>query len=161
MREPPSAPRLALTRVKSYLYIMSDTAACKSPPLYARGTVIFCEKEKGARPEGSVFLLKVCVPKSAAAHCQSVPSSLQRAVNPSAVSQEAASAGSVLQGRSLPSAQSGMPLPGQFYMLRAERSGILLGRPVSVFHAEARADEIEVQFLILVKGRGTRGVCAL
>ena len=44
------AVRLALTRVKSYLYTMSDTAACKSPPLYARGTVISCEKEKGAHP---------------------------------------------------------------------------------------------------------------
>ena len=146
MREPPSAPRLALTRVKSYLYTMSDTAACKSPPLYARGTVIFCEKEKGARPEGSVFLLKVCVPKSAARHCQSVPSSILQAVNRSAVPQEAASADSTVRDKSSPSAQSGMPLPGQFYMLRAERSLVLLGRPISVFHAEERADEIEVQY---------------
>ena len=125
---------------------MSDTAVCKSPPLYARGTVISCEKEKGARPEGSVFLLKAAVPKSAARHCQSVSSSVPQTVNPSASLQEAASAGSALQGRGSPSARSGIPLPGQFYMLRAERSGVLLGRPVSVFHAEERADEIEVQY---------------
>ena len=98
---------------------MSDTAACKSPPLYARGTVIFCEKEKGARPEGSVFLLKVCVPKSAARHCQSVPSSILQAVNRSAVLQEAASADSTVRDKSSPSARFGIPLPGQFYMLRA------------------------------------------
>ena len=158
---------------------MSDSAVCKSPPFYARGIVISCEKEKGVRPEGSVFLLKVRVPRSAAARCQSVPPSISYAGNLSAVLQETASdrsavlnensrsdqfdmpqeaviADSTVCGRSSPSARSGMPLPGQFYMLRAERSGVLLGRPVSVFHAEARTDEIEVQFLILVKGRRNR-----
>ncbi len=140
---------------------MSDTAACKSPPLYARGTVVSCEKEKGARPEGSVFLLKAAVPKSAARHCQSVSSSVPQAVNTSAVPREGTSADGTVRDKSSPSVQSGMPLPGQFYMLRAERSGVLLGRPVSVFHVEERGDEIEVQFLILVKGRGTRELCAL
>ena len=144
---------------------MSDTVdcTCPPPPLYARGTVVSCEKEKGARPEGSVFLLKARVPKSPseAAHCQSVPSSLPRAANRSAALQEAASAGSALRDKSSPSAQSGMPLPGQFYMLRAERSSVLLGRPISVFHAEEKADAIDVQFLILVKGRGTKELCAL
>ena len=124
---------------------MSDTVQCKSPPLYARGTVIFCEKEKGARPEGSVFLLKAAVSKSA-------PAAAHR---PASEREAAAHRESAMRGGAC------MPLAGQFYMLRAETSGVLLGRPVSVFHAAEHADKIEVQFLILVKGRGTRELCAL
>ena len=44
------------------------------------------------------------------------------------------------------------PVPGQFYMLHAVRSDVLLGRPISVFHAT----ENTVTFLILVKGKGTQ-----
>lgn len=49
------------------------------------------------------------------------------------------------------------PVPGQFYMLHAVRSDVLLGRPISVFHAT----ENTVTFLILVKGKGTQELCAL
>ena len=50
-----------------------------------------------------------------------------------------------------------MPAPGQFYMLRATRSQTLLGRPISVYHAQNG----EVDFLILVKGNGTVELCSL
>jgi dihydroorotate dehydrogenase (NAD+) catalytic subunit len=50
-----------------------------------------------------------------------------------------------------------MPAPGQFYMLRATRSKTLLGRPISVYHTQAG----EVDFLILLKGKGTVELCSL
>ncbi|WP_038074237.1 dihydroorotate dehydrogenase [Treponema sp. C6A8] len=56
---------------------------------------------------------------------------------------------------SLP-AGSELPLAGQFYMLHAKRSDVLLPRPISVYHSEKKADgSVEIQFLILVKGKGT------
>ena len=54
-----------------------------------------------------------------------------------------------------------MPLAGQFYMLRAIKTGVLLARPISVFHAEKTAHGVELQFLILIKGQGTQELCAL
>ena len=61
----------------------------------------------------------------------------------------------------LPSA-SPLPLPGQFYMLHAERSNFLLPRPISVYHSEKKSDgDIEISFLILLKGQGTRELCDL
>lgn len=48
-------------------------------------------------------------------------------------------------------------LPGQFYMLRSQPSGVLLGRPISVFEETKEA----VSFLILNKGRGTAELCSL
>ena len=54
-------------------------------------------------------------------------------------------------------ADAPMPAPGQFYMLRASRSETLLGRPISVYHAK----DGEVDFLILVKGKGTVELCSL
>lgn len=54
-----------------------------------------------------------------------------------------------------------LPLAGQFYMLRAMKTGILLGRPISIFHAEKTPHGVELQFLILVKGKGTQELCAL
>lgn len=54
-----------------------------------------------------------------------------------------------------------MPLPGQFFMLRSEKSGCLLARPISVFHAEKFSDCIELSFLILQKGKGTSELCSL
>lgn len=44
------------------------------------------------------------------------------------------------------------PEPGQFYMLRAERSAVLLGRPISVFAADDRA----LSFVVAERGSGTR-----
>ena len=54
------------------------------------------------------------------------------------------------------------PAAGQFYMLHAVRSDVLLGRPISVFHSESRDDgSVEISFLILLKGKGTRELCSL
>lgn len=54
------------------------------------------------------------------------------------------------------------PLPGQFYMLHAKRSDVLLSRPISVFHSEKNSTgELEIQFMILLKGKGTYELCSL
>lgn len=90
-------------------------------PAYITGKVTYCAMEKGALPEGSVYLLKLDV-----------------------------------RGR-----EAVMPLAGQFYMLRAMKTGILLGRPISVFHAQKTPHSAELQFLILVKGRGTTELTSL
>ncbi len=55
-----------------------------------------------------------------------------------------------------------MPVPGQFFMLHAVRSDVLLGRPISVYHAESAADgSVKLEFLILKKGKGTEELCSL
>ena len=57
------------------------------------------------------------------------------------------------------------PAAGQFYMLHAVRSDVLLGRPISVFHSEVLSEEegkrVELTFLILLKGKGTKELCSL
>ena len=54
------------------------------------------------------------------------------------------------------------PAAGQFYMLHAVRSNVLLGRPISVYKAEKNSDgKVEITFLILLKGRGTEELCSL
>lgn len=54
------------------------------------------------------------------------------------------------------------PAAGQFYMLHAIRSDVLLGRPISIYHSETKADgSVELSFLILLKGNGTRELCSL
>lgn len=67
------------------------------------------------------------------------------------------------------------PAAGQFYMLHAERSDVLLGRPISVFDSRAfsakdsldfcgsekYAGAVEISFLILRKGKGTSELCSL
>ena len=57
------------------------------------------------------------------------------------------------------------PAAGQFYMLHAVRSDVLLGRPVSVYHSEVLSQEdgcrVELTFLILLKGKGTKELCSL
>ena len=54
------------------------------------------------------------------------------------------------------------PHPGQFFMLRVEKSKMLLGRPISVFSAYTTEDmELNLEFLILVKGEGTRELANL
>lgn len=77
--------------------------------------------------------------------------------------------------------QKNIPAPGQFFMLRAKKSGVLLSRPISVFNVErptsdgidkARAIEkaaadlqkpagAKIMFLILLKGQGTEELCSL
>ncbi len=54
-----------------------------------------------------------------------------------------------------------LPLPGQFLMLRSEKSQALLARPISVFHAEETKHGVETSFLILLKGQGTKELCSL
>lgn len=62
---------------------------------------------------------------------------------------------SLLQGAQEPAA-------GQFYMIHPTRSNHLLGRPISVYNAEKKADgTVEVTFLILLKGDGTKELCNL
>jgi dihydroorotate dehydrogenase (NAD+) catalytic subunit len=71
------------------------------------------------------------------------------------------------------------PHPGQFYMLQAEPSAVLLGRPISLYRVSARAastnastsmrtgenaslnNMLSLEFLILKKGSGSAELCAL
>ena len=58
------------------------------------------------------------------------------------------------------------PAAGQFYMLHAVRSDVLLGRPISIVHSQIITDGknagcVELSFLILLKGKGTRELCSL
>ncbi len=74
--------------------------------------------------------------------------------------------GSVYQLKVLLEPNSQEPAAGQFYMLHAVRSDVLLGRPISIYHSEVVKDGknagcIELTFLILLKGKGTRELCAL
>ncbi|MFC2616299.1 MAG: dihydroorotate dehydrogenase, partial [Treponema sp.] len=96
---------------------MDDIKDCRGIPypVYTAGRVCGCAAVLGAKPEKSVFLLKLFIKQD----------------------------------------KSQVPLPGQFYMLRSMKSKLLLGRPISVFHAEEKLDGAEIQFLILKKGKGT------
>lgn len=58
-------------------------------------------------------------------------------------------------------ADAAEPLAGQFYLLRSESSGVLLGRPISVYAANRAADGVSLAFLILKKGAGTQELCAV
>ena len=59
-------------------------------------------------------------------------------------------------GKSVP-----LPLAGQFYMLQAVRTNTLLGRPISVFHVNKDGAAPRLEFLILLKGQGTKELCSL
>ena len=56
-----------------------------------------------------------------------------------------------------------LPAAGQFFMLRAYSSQKLLARPISVFNVEILGEEnfAKIEFLILLKGQGTKELCAL
>ncbi|MBR1638020.1 MAG: dihydroorotate dehydrogenase [Treponema sp.] len=113
-------------------------------PLYAQGFVSECVPVVGAVPFGSVYSLKVLVSTGA----------------------KFTAKGAVCGGE---------PAAGQFYMLHALRSDVLLGRPISVYNSrqlsasdsrelygtEKYAGAIELTFLILLKGKGTRELCSL
>jgi len=61
----------------------------------------------------------------------------------------------------VPSAEQ-EPAAGQFYMIHPLRSNHLLGRPISVYNSVRNAaGDVEVSFLILVKGSGTVELCNL
>ena len=72
--------------------------------------------------------------------------------------------GSVYSLKVLLEAGSQEPAAGQFYMLHAVRSDVLLGRPISVYHSQVLVEEenrVELTFLILLKGKGTKELCFL
>ena len=73
--------------------------------------------------------------------------------------------GSVYSLKVLLEAGSQEPAAGQFYMLHAVRSDVLLGRPISVYHSEVLSEEegsrVELTFLILLNGMGTKELCSL
>lgn len=98
-------------------------------PIFSVTKVIKCESVKCAFPEGSVWLLELETKASGNASAN-VGASVSTAPHPHA---------------------------GQFYMLRAENSGTMLARPISVFHVSNNS----VQFLILKKGTGTSELCGL
>lgn len=58
-------------------------------------------------------------------------------------------------------------LPGQFYLIKSANSAVQLDRPISVFRSVSSRDEasglksVNIQFLILEKGRGTKELCHL
>ena len=54
-----------------------------------------------------------------------------------------------------------LPLAGQFYMLQAVRTNTLLARPISVFHVNKDGAAPRLEFLILLKGQGTKELCTL
>ncbi len=61
------------------------------------------------------------------------------------------------EGKAVP-----QPVPGQFYMLRSVKSGLLLGRPISVYGYKVLAEnDLCVEFLILLKGKGSVELTAL
>lgn len=60
------------------------------------------------------------------------------------------------EGKTIP-----LPLAGQFYMLQAVRTNTLLGRPISVFHVNKDGAAPRLEFLILLKGQGTKELCSL
>ena len=47
------------------------------------------------------------------------------------------------------------PKAGQFYLIQSENSGVQFGRPISVYHSEREGLKQKVQFMILLKGKGT------
>src|SRR5574344_72024 len=107
---------------------MKELTDCSGNPIpvAAVATVSYCAEEAGAKPAGSVYLLKL----------------------------------TVHGGWGEKSAE---PNPGQFYLLRSETSGVLLGRPISVYNASAgtEIDPLRLEFLILKKGKGTAELCSL
>lgn len=56
-----------------------------------------------------------------------------------------------------------VPAAGQFFMLRSAKSQQLLARPISVFCVSnvPNEDKIKIEFLILLKGQGTKELCSL
>ena len=54
-----------------------------------------------------------------------------------------------------------VPIPGQFYLIRAAKTGLLLGRPISVYMARKAGEAAHIEFLILKKGKGTQEICGL
>ena len=59
-------------------------------------------------------------------------------------------------------AQCPSPIAGQFFMLKANPSNVMLARPISVFMSHKNEAGLTViEFLILLKGQGTKELCSL
>ncbi len=54
-----------------------------------------------------------------------------------------------------------VPAAGQFYLLRSAKSGVLLGRPISIYVSRKAGEAAHLEFLILKKGKGTEELCSL
>jgi dihydroorotate dehydrogenase (NAD+) catalytic subunit len=54
-----------------------------------------------------------------------------------------------------------VPAAGQFYLLRSAKSGVLLGRPISIYMSRKAGEAAYLEFLILRKGKGTEELCSL
>lgn len=61
----------------------------------------------------------------------------------------------------IPAEVKSLPEPGQFYMLKSEKSQKPLARPISVFHLEKKPEYSVIEFLILKKGSGTQELCSI
>ena len=59
------------------------------------------------------------------------------------------------------SSEFSLPVAGQFYLLRSVKSGVLLGRPISIYMSKKTENGIALDFLILRKGKGTQELCSL
>lgn len=106
-------------------------------PVVAEGFVTYCKPLVGAVPFGSVYQLKIM---------------LSGYTNESIIDSVSVAESNEIQE----------PAAGQFYMLHALRSNVLLGRPISVYHSEkTMLGDTEITFLILVKGKGTEELCNL
>lgn len=96
--------------------------------------------------------------------CQGIPYPVyaEGCVSACKVVKDAVPANSVYELEVLLGTDVQEPAAGQFYMLHAVRSNVLLGRPISVYKAEKNSDgKLEITFLILLKGRGTEELCSL
>ena len=111
-------------------------------PIFSSSYVTLCQTVDGAFPKGSVYRLKLQIcPEDTENSCCRSGTSKTTAENTT---------------KNVP-----LPVPGQFYMLRSEKSQQLLARPISVFNAERNSHGVEITFLILLKGKGTKELCML
>lgn len=96
--------------------------------------------------------------------CQGIPYPIftEGKVSLCEILENAKPAGSVYKLKiQISDSRANLSLPGQFFMLRSVKSQQLLARPISVFHAEKNNSGLEITFLILLKGKGTKELCSL
>ncbi len=94
---------------------------------------------------------------------ETIPVFTEGTVKECSVVQGAVPAGSVYSLTvELNGAEKSLPAAGQFFMLRSKKSQVLLARPISVFNVIKENDkDAKIQFLILLKGQGTKELCSL
>ena len=91
------------------------------------------------------------------------PAIFQTATVLDCVPTEGASPAGSVYTLTLTADQKAVPAAGQFFMLRAKKSQLLLARPISVFNVEIipTKGQAKIEFLILLKGQGTKELCSL